>query len=201
MTAAGVICILIAVIGFFNGGITDFMSAFVMFGFLGVGIALIYFKATEKERFKKRNEERREQIKSEKVRKAHARFDNSPFASQLTKEMGNRNWIDLDYRLKGCQVLQDRIITSTKTYLYGNHNSLNLSVNECELFAIYIGEVYGWEYRVDPIQKGGGLVGAIYVTERTDGDVSVRSDYADSHTIGYSISSQASFESWKKGLR
>lgn len=189
MVVAGIICVAIGIYGLSTG--SDFFSGLF---FIGIGALLLYLKATEKERFEKH----REKIKAEKqnklVESSNARFKNSSFAAQLINDFSVRNWIDLDYKNGGCQILKDKIVTPNQTYLYIDYGLANLDTKGCEQLAVYIGQAFRRPYQTSAIEKcSGGFTGGYSGYVDSSGGVSISPDYSgDFHTIGYKIYSKAS---------
>lgn len=191
---AGAICLFVAVAGVALGGPSTILAGLV---WGGVGIFLIYWKATSKQRWaninaKKREEElkKQEELKRQTISESKIRFGKSTFGARLIQELNSRNWSDLDYTKSGCQVFHDKIVTPNKTYLFDDFNLKNLDNRGCEMLAYFIGESYGHtQYDVIPITRAfGGYTNSFSGYVGTDGGVHVSQDYSGGvSTIGYRV--------------
>ena len=127
-------------------------------------------------------------------RKAEKRFSNSKLVELILQDFENNDWKDLDYRRGGCQVLLDEIVTPIKRYRYSDYGLENLVRSGCEQLAVYIGELYGSEYKVEPINESYAFACNSYSgTVHTSGKVSVYQDYATGEVYkGEKVYSKAS---------
>lgn len=200
MYVAGFICLFIAIYGFVTGDGSDLTPSLF---FAGIGIFLIYRKATEKKRVdekrvKREAQERaqREAHKNETKKSSRVRFSSSNFASILIKDLRNQNWSALDSKtdgyngiIGGCEVYKNGVEIIGKTYRFADYGLENLDLNGCEQLATYIGEMYGGTYYIKEIIRAyGGYTGGYSGYTGSDGSISISRDYSGgTRTVGYKV--------------
>lgn len=180
MIVCAIILFLVVAVNISLGSKEYFGLAF----YTGLGILLIYLKVTVKERRKKRI-----------VRSAKKRFSDSTFIAQVIQDFQARNWDDLNWKSNGCEIHGDRIVTPYQTYLYSSCGLRNLDHEGFKLLAIYLGEAYGGDYEMTPIEKIVGYhhTGIYSGYVGTDGDIHM-SDISDGseYVVGYKLHSKSS---------
>ena len=192
MGVAAIIFIIITILAIDDG--SD-MTVTVLFG--GLAVLFIYLWATKDARKKKQaenaqkqREEKERQRIAEVQQSACARFNASPFATQLRQDFAQRGWQDLDYNNgKGCQIYADKIETPCRTYVYIDYGLGKLDMQSCEELAEYLGLASGREYVTRKLEKFvGGRSSSYSGYVDSNGHVSISQD-ADGHdvTIGYSV--------------
>ena len=190
-----IICFVAAAIAIETG------DMFMLAVFGGLGVLLTYLWAPKDKRAKKRAlEEQKQREEAERQRKeqvrqrALTRFNASPLAVQIIRDMRNRNWLDLDYKRDGCCIYFDKIATPCQKYTYRDYGLKDLDEADCEELAEYLGLAYGREYCVKKMTKFVGGVSSSYSGHiGADGSVSLcRDGWSEEKTIGYKVYSKAS---------
>jgi len=178
MLKAGLIIIIFAI---FGASVSPGAIVPCLF-FLAIGGLLIYLKLTQQRRLDKRH-------KRKMIFNSKCRFSDSSFVFQLVQEFQMRNWSDLDFKSKGCQIFTDKIVTKNKTYLFRDFNLKNLGIDGCEELAFYLGEKFSDEYKVEPIEKTRACkVGSYSGYIGSSSNISISEDYAsDTYIEGYKL--------------
>ena len=180
-----VVCFILAVVAFQGGN----MIVALTLG--GAGLMLAYFWSTKEERARQCYEAAQ---RENTIRAGRQRFGNSAFVAQVISDFRVRNWNDLDYRRGGCQILEDKIETPYRTYIYIQYGLGKLDQEGREQLAYYLGEAYGGCYSFTPIEKlAGGRSNSYSGYISSDGDVRISSDSTrDFVNIGSKLYSDAS---------
>lgn len=178
-----VLCIILSLAALESGDM--FITA--IFG--GLSVLLIYLKATEKERQRRKAWEAERKAAEELRARGNQRFGNSSFAKMVVHDLQLSNWADLN-DVNGVRILFEEVVTPSRKYRYIDYGLAKLDVKGTQEFADYISSFYhGDDIKVSQIVKTvGGYTGGYSGYVGSDGTVSISQDWSGYDKVeGYMI--------------
>ncbi len=100
-----------------------------------------------------------------------SRFENNQFVRMVENDLSKNNMIDYDYSRGGVCVYQNRIVTKTKTYKYGDYDLSALDMESCWMLACWLGDYLpaGSNFTIRTIYEDYYSAGSTYYYETPSG--------------------------------